>query len=238
MSRILLMVLLSVCVLLPGCFQPDSGQTPVTPSAKPASNQPKPAQPVETKEETKAEEVKAAPPKKIEWGPNVLRNTTFAEWSEDRPADWNCLEKTADGLKPVKPVRPEDSKALSIPVPVEGEFVQMMQIVPAASVQVGAPLKFGARVKTQEAGQVHLMLSYRIKNDENKLRVVTLEGTEWQNLEYRGSLPKEAVPETVRFFIFRRTATPGEVLIEEPFLSFGIEEVETKELTGKGDAAS
>jgi hypothetical protein len=219
MFRMLLVtVLLSACLLMTGCFQSESGKATVTPAADSASSNAKPVQPVKNEtEKPKAE----APPKTIEWGANVLRNPLFGEWTEDTPADWTFLEKLDTKWTAVKPQKVDDQDAIALPAPGEGEFVQMMQVVPADSVRVGAPIKFGAKVKASQAGQVQVVLSYRVKNQEKKHRTVSQESDDWQNLQYEGSLPKDAAPETVRFFIFRHTTAPGDVLIEAPYLSFG-----------------
>jgi hypothetical protein len=215
-------------LIFSGCNAPSStGASKAPDTAKQAKDKSdaKPSQPPKPsdKKDKDAKDAKKKPmtpvePVKITWGSNVLKNASFNEWAPEGPTGWVGLETESN--KPVVGTK-VDGGGVSMPMPEGTNIAYIKQKVSDPQVVPGAHLRFGATVKTANAEQLYIALSYIANHKEEKIRLVAKQLGDWQELSKDIVLPKEADPKSVQFFVFRKPGATGEVLVKDVFVQVG-----------------
>jgi len=175
------------------------------------------------KAEAKTEKAAApAAPKTFEpVGANYVSNASFEDWKAGVPTSWNIATGAGDTWKPVTAKQDADAQegkvSISLPAPKADESVIIAQSIGTGKVKLKheARLMMDVAVKTPAKKAVHVVLSFKHGDKEQKIRRIAAGTDQWEKLHQEFWIPKDADLESFRISITRLAGGEGKVLVDD-----------------------
>ena len=154
-------------------------------------------------------------------GQNYVANASFETWQDGAPLTWNIATGAGETWTPVTSKQDADARegkvSLSVPAPKAGESTVIAQTIGTGKLKLKHEyrIRVSASVKTSAKKSVHLVLSYKQGDKEQKIRRIAAGGGKWEELRHELWIPKDADLESFRLSITCMPGAEGKVLVDD-----------------------